>query len=78
MKDEIRAILVRSRKDVGLAEKSRQGVGISSCCMSRRVVWVEYRGGMVADAPPEYTMLPFDREFVESVLKEKVKPLNEP
>ena len=31
MKDEIRAILVRSREDVGLAEKSRQGVGISSC-----------------------------------------------
>jgi hypothetical protein len=30
MKDEIRAILVRSREDVGLAEKSRQGVGISS------------------------------------------------
>jgi len=30
MKDEIRAILVRSREDVGLAEKSRQGDGISS------------------------------------------------
>jgi hypothetical protein len=30
MNDEIGTILVRSREDIGLAEKSRQGVGISS------------------------------------------------
>lgn len=30
MKDEIRAILVRSMEDVGLAERSKQGVGVSS------------------------------------------------
>lgn len=31
MNDEIRTILVRSREDVGITEKSRQCVGVLSC-----------------------------------------------
>jgi hypothetical protein len=51
--DEIRALLVRSREDVGLAEISRQDVGCLEKLVSIRVVCFEYQRETPASELPE-------------------------
>jgi hypothetical protein len=70
--DEIGTILVRSRKDIGLAEESKQGVGVSSCCMSSGLS-VEYQGMELMGATGVHHATN-DRKFVKVRVVRKVKP----